>query len=661
METTRTASNEPQLPESGPTTGRSAAAMATGDMAGGGAGEGERGPDSVLPSSPWVALLSVVGSHIARPEFQRKPRSHAPRAAPARPWGSKFPALPPVAPAKMKPTRKVRHKRRQRVHRAPPLPAAAMKRLAKKRARVCTLCGTTQTPSWRTSPADRLVMLCNACGIRARTSGAAPPEQVHVHVHLPTPATTVVVSDLEQPPPLEILHGSEYEHLPTAATVVVSAQEQPPPQEEIQQRSESPPDSPYLNSMLDFDVYLLKRTHPRRREKSPPPPPPTAGITAAALAPPPSGKKDKQKKKWCLHCGTTWSLQWRTGPMGVSTLCNACGVRYRQGRLVPEYRPRASPTFDQSEHSYKHRKVLQLREMQDRPAPPAAFRPSGNRKKRRKGKEQQQHQPAQARSRSEEQDQQPAQPAAVAVLQVRKKSDKGKAQRLPDPQPALRLKLRKELRGKQQHLLPPLPPPPPPPALPPHAGYDYDMVQQHLPPSPPVHPDPHAGYDMLHPHAGYDMLQSSYSYLPLPPALQHAAGDDDDMEMEQQHLVLLPPAAFLLRAGDEMAQYLPPPPPPPELPHAAADDDMEMEWRLLSLPPALPHATDELMVGEPMPIPPLDPFLFDGPAAPRIIDDDDDDEPATVIVIDDDEPAPVIVVDDDDDDVPVTVIVVDDD
>ncbi|KAJ0007528.1 hypothetical protein Pint_29641 [Pistacia integerrima] len=41
----------------------------------------------------------------------------------------------------------------------------------------------------------------------------------------------------------------------------------------------------------------------------------------------------------CLHCGAEKTPQWRTGPMGPKTLCNACGVRYKSGRLVPEYRP----------------------------------------------------------------------------------------------------------------------------------------------------------------------------------------------------------------------------------------------------------------------------------------------------------------------------------
>ncbi|KAI3699081.1 hypothetical protein L2E82_43104 [Cichorium intybus] len=47
----------------------------------------------------------------------------------------------------------------------------------------------------------------------------------------------------------------------------------------------------------------------------------------------------------CTHCASEKTPQWRTGPLGPKTLCNACGVRYKSGRLVPEYRPAASPTF----------------------------------------------------------------------------------------------------------------------------------------------------------------------------------------------------------------------------------------------------------------------------------------------------------------------------
>ncbi|CAO2816799.1 unnamed protein product [Amaranthus hypochondriacus] len=62
----------------------------------------------------------------------------------------------------------------------------------------------------------------------------------------------------------------------------------------------------------------------------------------------------------CLHCATDKTPQWRSGPMGPKTLCNACGVRYKSGRLVPEYRPAASPTFVMAKHSNSHRKVLEL-------------------------------------------------------------------------------------------------------------------------------------------------------------------------------------------------------------------------------------------------------------------------------------------------------------
>ncbi|XP_010521758.1 PREDICTED: GATA transcription factor 11-like [Tarenaya hassleriana] len=63
----------------------------------------------------------------------------------------------------------------------------------------------------------------------------------------------------------------------------------------------------------------------------------------------------------CTHCETTKTPQWREGPNGPKTLCNACGVRFRSGRLVPEYRPAASPTFIPSVHSNSHRKIVEMR------------------------------------------------------------------------------------------------------------------------------------------------------------------------------------------------------------------------------------------------------------------------------------------------------------
>ncbi|KAK4256819.1 hypothetical protein QN277_006495 [Acacia crassicarpa] len=67
------------------------------------------------------------------------------------------------------------------------------------------------------------------------------------------------------------------------------------------------------------------------------------------------------ERKKCSHCKTEETPQWRYGPDGPKTLCNACGVRFNSGRLLPEYRPAASPTFDEDRHSNWHRKIMTKR------------------------------------------------------------------------------------------------------------------------------------------------------------------------------------------------------------------------------------------------------------------------------------------------------------
>nr|DAD42061.1 TPA_asm: hypothetical protein HUJ06_000291 [Nelumbo nucifera] len=63
----------------------------------------------------------------------------------------------------------------------------------------------------------------------------------------------------------------------------------------------------------------------------------------------------------CTHCLSQKTPQWRAGPLGPKTLCNACGVRFKSGRLLPEYRPAKSPTFVSYKHSNSHKKVLEMR------------------------------------------------------------------------------------------------------------------------------------------------------------------------------------------------------------------------------------------------------------------------------------------------------------
>nr|AFK46483.1 unknown [Medicago truncatula] len=84
-----------------------------------------------------------------------------------------------------------------------------------------------------------------------------------------------------------------------------------------------------------------------------------------------SAKKQRKKpeaqtggahfQRRCSHCHVQKTPQWRAGPLGPKTLCNACGVRFKSGRLFPEYRPACSPTFSGEIHSNSHRKVLEMR------------------------------------------------------------------------------------------------------------------------------------------------------------------------------------------------------------------------------------------------------------------------------------------------------------
>ncbi|GAV60269.1 GATA domain-containing protein [Cephalotus follicularis] len=76
----------------------------------------------------------------------------------------------------------------------------------------------------------------------------------------------------------------------------------------------------------------------------------------------------------CSHCLVQKTPQWRSGPLGAKTLCNACGVRYKSGRLFPEYRPACSPTFSGVFHSNSHRKVLEMRKKKETVGPEFGFK-----------------------------------------------------------------------------------------------------------------------------------------------------------------------------------------------------------------------------------------------------------------------------------------------
>ncbi|TYK16696.1 GATA transcription factor 5-like [Cucumis melo var. makuwa] len=117
--------------------------------------------------------------------------------------------------------------------------------------------------------------------------------------------------------------------------------------------SSSSPASPWLiiSNRFEPEIPVTKK----RRRKSPSE---KSRITIGAQPP-----------RRCSHCGVQKTPQWRTGPLGAKTLCNACGVRFKSGRLLPEYRPACSPTFSSELHSNHHRKVLEMRRKKEVTAP----------------------------------------------------------------------------------------------------------------------------------------------------------------------------------------------------------------------------------------------------------------------------------------------------
>ena len=58
------------------------------------------------------------------------------------------------------------------------------------------------------------------------------------------------------------------------------------------------------------------------------PPRPCLSDAPLPSLPPPAGRKGRRTV--CCNCGCTQTPQWRCGPLGPRTLCNACGVRYKK-------------------------------------------------------------------------------------------------------------------------------------------------------------------------------------------------------------------------------------------------------------------------------------------------------------------------------------------
>jgi hypothetical protein len=137
-------------------------------------------------------------------------------------------------------------------------------------------------------------------------------------------------------------------------------------------------DAIHSNPAVTLDTMALpdagaQAARPRRKCVRP--------LGAAARSPtppsPPRLRAPAKEKRECEHCGTDETPLWRKGPEGRPTLCNVCGMRFKKGKLLPEYRPSKCPIFDPDLHTNQHRRVLDMarcREEEARhptPTPPA--------------------------------------------------------------------------------------------------------------------------------------------------------------------------------------------------------------------------------------------------------------------------------------------------
>ncbi|KAH6783818.1 GATA transcription factor 12 [Perilla frutescens var. hirtella] len=174
-------------------------------------------------------------------------------------------------------------------------------------------------------------------GIKARTNEVPLAQQYHFQPETTRPGP-MLLSDMSVPAKARSKRSRAAPGSWTSRLLMVS----PTPST----------DAPAMSSSSESDIATGKKA-----VKAP------AGFQKKKEMPENSSGGGEGRK--CLHCATDKTPQWRTGPMGPKTLCNACGVRYKSGRLVPEYRPAASPTFVLAKHSNSHRKVLELRRQKE--------------------------------------------------------------------------------------------------------------------------------------------------------------------------------------------------------------------------------------------------------------------------------------------------------
>ncbi|XP_020266808.1 GATA transcription factor 12-like, partial [Asparagus officinalis] len=191
--------------------------------------------------------------------------------------------------------------------------------------RKCLHCATDKTPQWRTGPMGPKT-LCNACGVRYKSGREEYDELAELEWLSNFVEESFSSEDLLK---LQLISGVK------AGSNLVSGSNS----SSSETRSISIPSSAgnltaqNPSSFLPEASIVPGKARSKRSRAAPNnwssrllvlSASPTDSDSILLNPNPSDGRK-------CLHCATDKTPQWRTGPMGPKTLCNACGVRYKSG------------------------------------------------------------------------------------------------------------------------------------------------------------------------------------------------------------------------------------------------------------------------------------------------------------------------------------------
>ncbi|GAA5864226.1 hypothetical protein JCM8547_001299 [Rhodosporidiobolus lusitaniae] len=135
------------------------------------------------------------------------------------------------------------------------------------------------------------------------------------------------------PHPLSQSHSSYFSPAPHSPHEPPSSSQQyplPPTSQPLGQRLAHYPPPPSPSTYAPPQPLPLHNPSLVDESAIPVPPPPPPGSNSGKKPPKqrPDGPVYKPNQKACESCGTVNSPEWRKGPTGAKSLCNACGLRY---------------------------------------------------------------------------------------------------------------------------------------------------------------------------------------------------------------------------------------------------------------------------------------------------------------------------------------------